>query len=118
MLLQFDPAAIQRLLDLGGSVLAEKMIRLFLDNTPARMAAARDAERTGDWTTVERTGHSMKSSAAYLGLLGVQERAARLEALAAQGAAVEVRALLRELSEAYPALCTLLQLKPDSSPRR
>jgi len=109
LLLQRDPAALQGLLKLGGSELVRQMIHLFLVHAPERVRTASEAVRAGDWTAVERAGHSMKSSAAYLGLTGLQERAARLEELAAQGGSGEIAGLLREVSEALPGLCGLLQ---------
>jgi HPt (histidine-containing phosphotransfer) domain-containing protein len=115
LLLERDPSALRRLLDLGGPDLVRRMIDLFVQHTPGRIVTAAQGERSGDWTAVERAGHSMKSSAAYLGLIGLQERAARLEDLAARGGSREVRDLVQELSQGFPALRTLLQ---DVDPAR
>ena len=109
MLMQRDPSAIRKLEDLGGPALVREMIRLFLEHTPRRIAAARLGEETGDWQTLERACHSMKSSAAYLGLTGLRDRAARLEVLATQGASCELSTLLGDLSDRFSDLRDLLQ---------
>jgi HPt (histidine-containing phosphotransfer) domain-containing protein len=113
MLLERDPSALRKLLELGGPDLVRRLIELFLLHTPGRLFAAAQGEQVGDWATVERAGHSMKSSAAALGLRGLQERAARLEEWAAQGGSGEVRDLLGELARGYPALRNLLR---DAAP--
>lgn len=99
-----DPEAIRQLQALGGPALVEKMIRLFLENTPRRIGAAVAGERAGDWSAVEHAAHSLKSSAAYLGLTGLRDGAARIERCAAQGPRNDVRSLLAGLAESFPAV--------------
>lgn len=104
-----DALAIQRLRNIGGAELVRQMVRLFLEHMPKRIAAATHGSRTGDWGAVERAGHSMKSSAAYLGLTGLAEQAALLEHLASGGRGAEVGPVIRDVSNAYPAFQTMLQ---------
>jgi HPt (histidine-containing phosphotransfer) domain-containing protein len=109
MNLETSPAAIQRLLDAGGPTLLKQMVGLFLENTPLRIAVVVAGEKTGDWPAVERAAHSMKSSAAYLGFPGLSEQAARIEELAGQRRGDEIRPLVQEVSDAFPAVCDLLK---------
>lgn len=109
-----DPAAIQRLLEAGGPKLVQDMVRLFLENTPRRIVSALAGLRGADLPAVERAGHSLKSSAEYLGLRSVAERAARVEELASQGRGVEVGPLVLELSESLPAVRDHLKKVLDS----
>jgi two-component system, sensor histidine kinase and response regulator len=106
-----DGEALRRLQRVGGPTLVRQMIRLFLENLPIRVDTAFAGLRGGNWSDVERAGHSLKSSAAYLGLRDLSERAARLEQLAAQGGGLEVEPLLLDLSASVPALrAHLLQI--------
>jgi len=77
-----DSAALQRLLRVGGRDLLEKMVALFLHNTPQRLSLIRTGTEGRDWASVERAAHSMKSSAAYLGLRDLRARAEAAEDLA------------------------------------
>ena len=99
-----DPAALQRLRDLGGDALLSKMIDLFLENTPKRIQAALDGERTGNWHEVERAAHSLKSSAANLGLTGLQTLAHDIEDLCGMQKAEAVVPRLREIEVLFPAI--------------
>lgn len=99
-----DAEALRRLRKVGGPDLVRKMIQLFLENLPVRVEVALAGFRGGNWSEVERAGHSLKSSAAYLGLREVSERAATLEKLAAGGGGSAVEPLLQDLSAAIPAL--------------
>ncbi|HXX93164.1 MAG TPA: Hpt domain-containing protein [Planctomycetota bacterium] len=97
-----DPAALDRLRELGGVALLSKMIDLFLENTPKRIQAALEGERTGNWHEVERAAHSIKSSAANLGLAGLRSLAQQVEALAEVEESGPLLPLLQELEACYP----------------
>ena len=79
--------ALERLHRFGGDALVRDMSVILLEDTPARLAAARHALRAGDALGVQRAAHSMKSSCAQFGatavaaLCGEIEEAARGEAL-------------------------------------
>lgn len=96
-----DPAAFARLQRVGGRELIGKMIDLFLQNTPLRLEALQTGVQAGDWEVVERTAHSMKSSAAHLGLTLLGTGAAQTEVLARDGRVAEIRPLIEEMSRAF-----------------
>jgi len=77
------------------------MIELFLQNTPGRLSLLRAGVADGDWASVERAAHSMKSSAAHLGLRDLRLRAEQAEALARDGRGPDVRPLLEGLDQAF-----------------
>lgn len=105
-----DPDALQSLHKAGGRVLIEKMIGLFLENTPLRLETLQTGIRAGDWEVVERTAHSMKSSAATLGLTLLRAVAAQTEALAQEGRHGEIQPLVPDLTRVFLAARTdLLQ---------
>lgn len=115
-ILDRNPAALHTLQRVGGLLLIQKIIQLFLEHQPKRIAAALEGGGRGDWKAVEAAAHSMKSSAANLGLSGLQERAARLELLAGEGGGSEAGAILQEISDAYPGIRSFLQNLDLSSP--
>ena len=107
---------LEDLLRMGGQTLVDGMIAIFLRDTPARLALLADlgagsAERA-------RAAHSLRSSAANLGLPRLEAVAAQLEAGAAApdlpaelaaGLAAELEAAHRE---AVDALRTLASTQP------
>lgn len=104
-----DRAALEKLRALGGVPLLTKMIDLFLENTPKRIAAAHGGEKSGDWYEVERAAHSLKSSAANLGLTDLQSLAREIEDLAERRQPEKVGPLLRELESRFPAVKVRLE---------
>jgi HPt (histidine-containing phosphotransfer) domain-containing protein len=99
-----DPGALERLIQAGGTELLVGMVDLFLQNTPIRLDAMRSGIEQRDWSSIERAAHSMKSSAAYLGLFDLRDRAERIEALAAEGADAQLVARIDELLRAFPGI--------------
>ena len=87
-----DDAALDRLQRFGGVKLLRQMVTLFLAAAPERIAAARAACEAGDLPAAELALHSLKSSSAQLGAMGLQRlsemgehrvRAGSLDGLAA-----------------------------------
>lgn len=109
-----DGEALRKLHRAGGADLVRQMVRLFLENLPIRLKTAATGLQGGNWSEVERAGHSLKSSAAYLGLREMSDHAAKLEQLAAQHDGREIEPLLVDLSASLPAVRTrLLQVVQD-----
>ncbi|HVR85908.1 MAG TPA: Hpt domain-containing protein [Planctomycetota bacterium] len=99
-----DWGALRRLLGAGGSPLVDQMVLLFLRHTPDRLSLLRTGTETGDWASAERAAHSMKSTAAYLGLLELRARAEEAEVLAREGRGPELQSLLNGLDRAFSAV--------------
>lgn len=78
-----DPGALERLNRIGGQEFLVEMIELFLEHSPQRLDAAREAYRDGEVSAVYRAAHSLKSTAANLGASALQDAAARVEDRAA-----------------------------------
>lgn len=93
----FDAAALDRLKRFGGDTLLGKMIALFLEAGPARIAAARAALARNEVAAVELALHSLKSSSAQLGALRMQRLSAQGEEQARAGSLDGLRALTDEL---------------------
>jgi HPt (histidine-containing phosphotransfer) domain-containing protein len=103
-----DPAAIERLLKLGGPKFTMEMIDLFGSYGGKKMAEARLAQQAGKLTALADAAHPLKSSAGNLGAVRVQELAAQLELSAraqkAEAAAAQLDELERAFAEARLAL--------------
>ena len=65
----FDPQALTELGDLGAGdpEFAAETVALYLEVTPGALVEARAALERGDWKTVHRTFHSLKTSCAMVG---------------------------------------------------
>ena len=96
-----DPAALDRLREWGGEKLLGQMVRIFIENSPTRMKLIREGASGGDIKEAERGAHSLKSSAANLGLETFRTAAAEMEALAASGNVQGAAELLPSLEDAY-----------------
>lgn len=102
-----DPDALDRLREWGGEKLVGQMIRLFLENSGARMDQIR-AGTAGDLSEAEKGAHSLKSSAANVGAMGVRTVAADIERLCGEGNQEGFLALVPELEAAYAGACAAL----------
>ena len=96
-----DPSALARLRRMGGPEFVVKMIDLFIEEIPSRLAAARQGEQVGNWTAVADGAHSIKSSAMNFGAQTLSEIALKIEMDARAGKTAEIPTLLRKLEQAY-----------------
>ena len=105
-----DQDAIDRLVEWGGDKLLKQMLRLFLDNTPERFEQIESGLAPGgDLDEAHRGAHSLKSSAANLGAMGVSELAAQLESATKSGGLEESKELYTQLQAAYAEAEAVLQ---------
>lgn len=107
-----DGSVLDRLHRLGGAVLVDRMIELFLANGRARVDTARASAERGDRDGVERAAHSLKTIAANVGALRLQRAAQELERAAEAGA--EVQALVAGLQRAFGEAADRLQAESRS----
>ena len=89
-----DLQALERLREWGGNKLLNQMVRLFLENSSTRMNQIRSGANGGDASEAEKGSHSLKSSAANVGVNEVRRLAADLEAAAVRGDIGAVRDML------------------------
>lgn len=96
-----DDDALDRLLRIGGQGFVIEMIELFLDNAPHRVASARAALEAGDFKTLYRAAHSLKSTSANLGAQRLRLAAERVEGMAAAGDHEGMDTLVEEMATCY-----------------
>lgn len=80
-----EPAAIDRLLRLGGADLVRRLVELYLEQGPDRLQALADGVAQSDAALVERAAHTLKSTAGNVGATRLQQSAQAAEALAGEG---------------------------------
>ncbi|HRB13163.1 MAG TPA: Hpt domain-containing protein [Vicinamibacteria bacterium] len=108
----FDPVAIDKLRAVAGDQgesFVKEMAQLFLDETTKSLAELGKASDQGEWKLVTRAAHSLKSSAATLGLLKLSSACKALEldtknASSGPRTPELVRAVLDEFEAAKPTL--------------
>jgi len=100
---------------LGGLAFVQKMTSLFVEHTPPRLAAIVQGLQQGDLAAVEFAAHSLKSSAANLGAVRVQELAERIELLAASRQGEQLPALAAELTTSLDAAIAWLNRQPPEA---
>lgn len=96
-----DPEALDRLREWGGDKLMTQMVGLFLKNSNSRMNQIRAGVNGDDVAEAEKGSHSLKSSAANVGVGEVRRIAAEIEAAATEGDIEAVREMLPGLEQAY-----------------
>ena len=111
-----DPAAQARLQEWGGPKLLNQMIRLFLENAPARLEQVRKGLAEGNVRDAERGVHSLKSSAANVGAMKVSRLAAQMEELATAGDLTSVAGHMPTLESEYAAAHERLKAILETSP--
>lgn len=104
-----DPAAFERLREWGGDKLLGRIVALFLEHAPERLAEVEAGAAEGDLHRIERGAHSLKSSSANVGGLALQDVASRLEAAAEDGDRDRVETLLPEFRSRYTATLQALR---------
>jgi signal transduction histidine kinase/DNA-binding response OmpR family regulator/HPt (histidine-containing phosphotransfer) domain-containing protein len=114
---RWDESKLELIRALGEDALAE-VGALFLSNTPGRLHAMQEALCQGDWETIERTAHSLKSSSAMLGAMRMAQVCAQLESSSdSPGQAEELlNELGREFELLHEPLRLAMRLKPSGPP--
>jgi HPt (histidine-containing phosphotransfer) domain-containing protein len=99
-----DPDVIEGLRELGGDdepeLLAE-LIEIFLRDAPQRIGEIERGLRTSDIALLERASHTLKSSSANIGALGLSELCRRIERSAREGSLRGLDTLVEVSSEVY-----------------
>lgn len=79
-----DMSAIASLDELGGEEMVQSTVDLYLENLPGHLEVLQAMLRNGEWSSLCREAHSLKSSSRILGASKLAELCAHLEGLARQ----------------------------------
>lgn len=119
-----DPgrSKVQELIaDLGNVGVVRSIVDAFSELVPQHRATAEAAFANGDHTTVHRSAHTLKSSAAMLGIDDLAAACLQLESAIAEGfedIEIEVEAFVRSCNQAEPELRQLAADLADSDSSR
>jgi HPt (histidine-containing phosphotransfer) domain-containing protein len=92
-----DPAAVARLQEMGGPALVRTLVRLVLEELPARLDRVEAAVATRDAAELAPAAHSLISTTGNFGAFQVSELARRIELAAPAGDWDTLRADAAEL---------------------
>lgn len=112
---EIDPEALDAVLRIGGVELLERLVTVSAANVADRLEQLRAAvaDAPPDRSAAERAAHSLKSSAAYLGLRALRAHAEALERDARDGSLDEFPDRIREAERlaaaAQPALADAIR---------
>lgn len=111
-----DAEAFARLSDITGddaAFLAE-LVDTYLDDGATQVAALRAALTSGDSAELVRPAHTLKSSSASIGALGLAELCRTLEADARQGPVPDAAARVTAIAAAFDAVTGDLRAGPST----
>jgi HPt (histidine-containing phosphotransfer) domain-containing protein len=106
-----DPNAIDALRSLSpdDDSFLRDLIRIFLKDSPERLAEIEEALAQGDATRMARAAHSLKGSSSNFGAIRLQAASEKVELLGRQGALAGVPPLIPSLKAEYGAVRTALE---------
>jgi len=99
-----DPAIIDTLRQLtvpGEPDVLKEVLKLFLDETPSRIAKLRNAWATRDIQGVQRVAHSLKGSAGNIGAHALYEICKKLDGGGQAGVMVDTAGLIDALTSEF-----------------
>lgn len=103
----------------GTQDLAEELITLFLNDSPAQLATLQQALRTGNRDAIERTSHRLKGSAGSIGARRFQQMCEAIETAARDGSQPPAEITESEITAELELLQqTLLQVRKEAPQHR
>jgi len=108
-----DPTVIERMVSFGGNKLKIQLIDMFLEKMPERAALINQGILSRQADLVERTAHSLISSAGNLGGFAVSKLAAQLEAAAMQSDFESLTAINERITLAIQEFEAFLKQQKD-----
>ena len=105
-----DPAALAHLLEIAGGDLefVDELIDTYLDDAAGQLDAMRAAAAAGDAAAMVRPAHSLKSTSANVGAVGLVELCRSLEADGRSGTVADAAARVGRCEAAFADVRTAL----------
>jgi PAS domain S-box-containing protein len=84
----------------GNSEYVGKMIRIFVEQTPAAVEQIKEAWKSGDMKTIQEVSHKIKSNIDMFGIIDLKQEIRRIESLAKENLATpELEILIKRLDD-------------------
>lgn len=96
-----DNESLDKIRDIGGDSLVEKMVRLFLEHAPKNYQLAMEAKQNGDLKKLSEYAHAIKSSSGNFGAHPLYNAAQNVEHLAREGKAEETMQAMTEFDDSF-----------------
>jgi HPt (histidine-containing phosphotransfer) domain-containing protein len=96
-----DPDVLAGLRELGDAELLAELVELFVDDTPSRILALRDAFEKDDAEAVERVAHTLKGSCSNMGAWRMANLCAEFKELSHSGDLTLAPELLDQLQAEF-----------------
>jgi len=107
-----DHPTLAGLRELGAAEF-ENLVRLFLEDGEARIAALREAAGIGDAHAIAEVAHSLKGSAGTFGALALADNCALLQEVASAGNLAEAARLIDAVGSGFDQARSALQKEPE-----
>ncbi len=104
-----DESVLEGLRELGDASLLAELVELFVDETPSRLTALRDAVEGKDAGAVEQTVHTLKGSCSNMGAWRMANLCAKLQELSRSGDLTPAPELLDQLQAEFDRVRATLE---------
>ncbi len=109
----FDESVLASLEKIGGIILVQRMLELFLEHAPKRLALARAGFVEGDLDVISRAAHLLKSTAGHMHMGRMQELADLIEHLALTQQHDAIAEPLQEIEAAFTRVAPIITMYRD-----
>ncbi len=106
----FDESVLVSLERIGGTILVQRMLELFLEHAPQRLALARTGFIEGDFDVISRAAHLLKSTAGHMRMSRIQELADLIEHLALTQQYDAIAEPLQEIEAAFTRVVPIIAM--------
>ena len=96
-----DNESLDKIREIGGDTLVEKMVRLFLEHAPKNYHLANEAKQNGDLKKLSEYAHAIKSSSGNFGAHPLFNAAEKVECLAREGKSEEAMQAMTTFDECF-----------------
>ena len=93
----------------GKPNILERVISMFVVDAPRLIGQMEDARSSLDWNSLHVASHTLRSSAANLGAIGISALCAQIEAHVKQGEYERASGLVLEVRDQFPTVKNALQ---------
>ena len=102
-------SGLEYLESISGPGAIEEMVKDFKSDAPGRLVRMQAALAAGEWQSLSRLAHDLKSNSATVGVLQLSTLAARIERTALDGQVKDLASMLEESQSMLPLVLITLE---------